>query len=214
MSAATFFRWIRSLLQLLLLVFLAVTPTNSQQASSTTPLTLIGVNLRSPDFQLRSIQFRVFYNKFEAKTVPLSDYDFGAALADEMKTVFSEGKKSAWSVATPEENLFVASYFDVKKKQGNLPPSVKADRLLLLDVIEYGALVGPVDKFYIRAELRLIDRNSGRQIWKKGMFERIDLDGKMEELQADNQRGLKKGINDVLEKFARRAREKMAGAGV
>lgn len=191
-------------------------PAAAQDAKPESPRVLVAVHLRSPDFAVRDMKYRVFYNKMERKTIPLTEYDFGAALADELTAVLGEDKRWRWQVPTSEESLFLASYFDVKNKQGSLPSSVKAERLLLVDVKEYGAMTSGLaaDKFFIRAELRLLDRASGRQLWKKGMWERIDLNSKVDELQADNQKGLKQGINDVLEKFARRAKEKMAGAGL
>ena len=181
------------------------------------PATLIGVHLVTPDFMVFDLKYRVFYNKSERKTIPLKDYDFARALTDELANALSDDK-TAFRAPTAEESLFLASYFDpkgkkiqFKKTEGSLPPSVKADRLLLVSVMQYGAMrmdLGP-DKFDIQATLWLLDRNTGQQLWKKGMFERIPLTGKLDALQADNQKGLKQGLNDVLEKFARRAKEKM-----
>jgi len=46
------------------------------------------------------------------------------------------------------------------------------------------------------------------------MFERIDLNGKITELQADNQKGLKEGINKVLEKLCAKIANEIRGAGL
>lgn len=176
--------------------------------------TLVSIHLQSPDFLVRDMKYRVFYLKQEQKTIPLQDYDFGAALTDELVNVLAEDKRSTWRAPGAEEKLLLAPYFDAKKRQG-APPSVKADHLLLVDVEEYGGFVTQLgkDKFYIIARLRLLDASTGREIWGKGhMRERIDLPGKISELEADNQKGLKEGMNQVLEQFSRQVKDKISGA--
>jgi hypothetical protein len=175
--------------------------------------TLVSTHLQSPDFRVRDTKYRVFYLKQEQKTIPLQDYDFAAALTDELVNVLAEDKRSTWRAPGPEETLSLASYFDAKRK-GALQ-SVKADRLLLVDVEEYGASVSQLgkDKFYIIAHVRLLDASTGREIWGKGhMSERIDLPGKLNDLQADSQRGLKEGMNRALEEFSRQVKDKISGA--
>ena len=46
------------------------------------------------------------------------------------------------------------------------------------------------------------------------MYERADFDGKLKEMEADNQKGLKVGINKVLEKVCRKVAADMRQANL
>jgi hypothetical protein len=48
-----------------------------------------------------------------------------------------------------------------------------------------------------------VDRASGRKLWEKKINERTDLPAKLAELQADNQKGLKEGLNKLIEQVCR-----------
>lgn len=166
------------------------------------PTTVVAVQLQSPDFTVLEMKYRVFFNKTEAKKIPLLDYDFKAALTDELMNALSEDTRMKWRLPSSSETLDV---FAVQKKKAPLPP-LQADRVLLVGVEDFGALLADLasDKFYILARFKLIDRATGRKLWEKRFYERADFDGKLIDMQADNQKGLKVGVNKVLEKVTRK----------
>jgi hypothetical protein len=160
---------------------------------------VIAVYLQSPDFTLREFKYRVLYNKSEVKRIPLADYDFKAAFTDELLTALSEDKRIVWRKQSANEVIDVPALWDRKVS----PPQLEADTLLLVNIQEYGAFTASLaqDKFYMMARFKLVERATGKKLWEKKLFEKIDLDGNVAELQADNQKGLKVGINKVLEKL-------------
>ncbi|HEX6187737.1 MAG TPA: hypothetical protein VFZ40_06635 [Pyrinomonadaceae bacterium] len=166
------------------------------------PKTVVAVQLQSPDFSVIEMKYRVFFNKTEIKKIPLIDYDFKAALTDELMNALSEDSRMRWRLPSEKETIDV---FGVQKKKAPLPP-LESDRVLLVGVEDFGALLADLasDKFYIRAKFKLIDRATGKKLWEKNVFEREDFDGKLKDMQAENQRGLKIGINKVLEKVTRK----------
>ena len=166
------------------------------------PATVVAVQLQSPDFSVIEMKYRVFFNKTEIKKIPLIDYDFKAAFTDELMNALSEDSRMRWRLPSEKETIDV---FGVQKKKASLPP-LESDRVLLVGVEDFGALLADLasDKFYIRAKFKLIDRATGKKLWEKNVFEREDFDGKLKDMQAENQRGLKIGINKVLEKVTRK----------
>ncbi|MCI0490936.1 MAG: hypothetical protein L0229_30460 [Blastocatellia bacterium] len=162
------------------------------------PSAVVAVYLQSPDFTVRELKYRVFYNKGEVKRIPLTDYDFKAAFTDELMNALAEEKRLEWREQSADETIDVVGLYNRKVSM----PQIQADRLLLVNIQEYGAFLASLaaDKFYIMARFKLIDRASGKKLWEKKLYERIDLDGKIADMQADNQKGLKEGINKVLEK--------------
>ncbi len=187
---------IRSLL--LILVCVAA----SSIAAAQQPSTVVAVQLQSPDFTVYEMKYRVFFNKGEIKKIPLVDYDFKAAFTDELMNALAEDTRMKWRLPSDKERIDV---FAVQKKKAPLPP-VEADRVLLVGVQDFGALLADLasDKFYILAQFKLIDRATGKKLWEKKINERTDFDGKLKDMQADNQKGLKVGINKVLEKVTRK----------
>ena len=174
----------------------------AQQSVSNAPSAVVAVQLQSPDFTVFQMKYRVFYNKGEIKKIPLVDYDFKAAFTDELMNALAEETRLKWRLPTEKETMDV---FAVLKKKAPLPPS-EADRVLLVGVHDFGALIADLaaDKFYIFAQFKLIDRASGKKLWEKKLYERTDFDGKLKDMQADNQKGLKVGVNKVLEKVTRK----------
>src|SRR6185369_17179073 len=154
--------------------------------------------------------YRVFYNKGEVKKVPLVDYDFKAAFTDELMSALTEDSRMKWRLPMDKENFEV---FPVLKKKATLP-QLEADRVLLVGVQDFGALLADLaaDKFYILAQFRLVERATGKKILEKKVYERTDFDGKLKDMQADNQKGLKVGINKVLEKVMRKIATEMRSA--
>lgn len=176
------------------------------------PQTLVSVQLQSPDFTVFQMKYRVFYNKSEIKKIPLVDYDFKAAFTDELMNALAEDTRMKWRLPSDKEGMDV---FAVLKKKAPLP-ATEADRVLLVGVKDFGALIADLaaDKFYIVAQLKLVDRASGKKLWDKNMYERADFDGKLKEMEADNQKGLKVGINKVLEKVCRKVAADMRQANL
>ena len=177
----------------------ATAENNAPIVSPSAPSAVVAVLLRSPDFTVREMKYRVFFNKGEVKRIPLNDYDFKAAFTDELMNALSEDKRLEWRLQGSAEVIDVAGIWDRKVSSSH----VEADRILLVDVQEYGAFLASLaaDKFYMLARFKLVERASGKKIWEKRLYERIDLDGKIADMQADNQKGLKEGLNKVLEKL-------------
>jgi hypothetical protein len=173
------------------------------------PSTVVAVQLQSPDFTVMEMKYRVFYNKGEIKKIPLVDYDFKAAFTDELMNALTEDSRMSWRVTTDKEGFEV---FPVLKKKATLP-QLEADRVLLVGVQDFGALLA-ADKFYILAQFKLVERVTGKTIWEKKVHERTDFDGKLKDMQADNQKGLKIGINKVLERVMRKIAADMRSARI
>ena len=190
----------------------SVSPSRDAAAPVQAAQTLVSVQLQSPDFTVFQMKYRVFYNKGEIKKIPLVDYDFKAAFTDELMNALAEDTRMKWRLPSEKEGMDV---FAVLKKKAPLPP-VEADRILLVGVKDFGALIADLaaDKFYIVAQLKLVDRATGKKLWEKNMYERVDFDGKLKEMEADNQKGLKVGINKVLEKVCRKVATDMRQANV
>lgn len=167
--------------------------------TQTSPKTVVAVYLANPSFTVRELKYRVFYNKGEVKHIPLNDYDFKAAFTDELMNALADDRRMEWRVQTGDEQIDVPM---IIKGKGQ-PPAVNADRILAVGIVEYGAFLASLaaDKFYVLVEFRLIDRATNKKLWKKRFYERMDFNGKLTEMQADNQKGLKEGINKILEKL-------------
>jgi hypothetical protein len=171
-------------------------------AAAQQPVTVVAVQLKSPDFTVMESKYRVFYNKAEVKKISLLDYDFKAALGDELLNALAEDTRMKWRPQSGNETIDV---FGVQKKKARLPP-LEADRVLLVGVEEFGAFIADLaaDKFYLRVKFKLIDRATGKKLWEKKLLVTESLDGKLKDLQAENQKGLKLGVNKVLERVTRK----------
>ena len=62
------------------------------------------------------------------------------------------------------------------------------------------------DKFTRQVRMRMTDKTGRQKLWEKGWFEKNDLPGKVADLQADNQKGLKEGINKLVEEICQKIR--------
>jgi hypothetical protein len=166
------------------------------------PVTAVAVELASTEFTVFELKYRVFYNKAEVKKISLLDYDFKAALSDELLNALAEDTRMKWRLTSDTEVIDVLA---VQKKKAQLPP-LEADRVLLVFVEDFGASLYALaaDKFYLEAKFKLIDRATGKKLWEKKLTVTEDLDGKLKDLQADNQKELKTGVNKVLERVTRK----------
>lgn len=184
----------------LMLIGLCLTAFDAAAAQQ--PTTLVAVGVRSPDLTVKEMRYRVFYNRTEVKKIPLLDYDFKTALADELLNALAEDTRMQWRAQSGNEAIDV---FAVQKKKAQLPP-LEADRVLLVGVEDFGAFLADLaaDKFYLEVKFKLIDRATGKKLWEKKLLVTEDLDGKLKDLQADNQKALKVGVNKVLERVTRK----------
>lgn len=166
------------------------------------PVTVVAVGLKSTEFTVLELKYRVFFNKAEAKKISLLDYDFKAALGDELLNALAEDTRMKWRLASETEVIDVLA---VQKKKAQLPP-LEADRVLLVVVEDFGAFLPALaaDEFYLDAKFKLIDRATGKKLWEKKLHVTEDLDGKLKDLLADNQKELKTGVNKVLERVTRK----------
>ena len=189
-------RTIRSLM-LVALCLMAFGTAAAQQ-----PTAMVAVGLKSPDLTVKEMKYRVFYNKAEVKKITLLDYDFRAALGDELLNALAEDTRMKWLPQAGAETIDVLA---VQKNKARLPP-LEADRVLLVGVEDFGAFLADLaaDKFFLQVKFKLIDRATGKKLWEKKLFVTEDLDGKLKDLQADNQKGLKLGVNKVLERVTRK----------
>lgn len=171
-------------------------------AAAQQPVAVVAVGLKSPDLTVMEMKYRVFYNRTEIKKISLLDYDFRGALSDELLNALAEDTRMKWRPQSANEAIDV---FAVQKRKVKLPP-LEADRVLLVGVEDFGASLYSLaaDSFYLEARFTLIDRATGKKLWEKKIHVTEDLDGKLRDLQADNQKGLKTGINKVLERITRK----------
>lgn len=171
-------------------------------AAAQQPVTVVAVGVKSPDLTVMEMRYRVFYNRAEVKKIPFLDYDFKAALGDELLNALAEDTRMKWLPQLGDEAIDV---FAVMKNKARLP-QLEADRVLLVGVEDFGAFLADLsaDKFYLQAKFKLIDRATGKKLWEKKLYVTEGLDGKLKDLQADNQKEMKIGINKVLERVTRK----------
>lgn len=198
-----------------ILVAVAAIDASAQPTASTATgkQTIVAVNLRDPDFRIWNIKFRMFYNKQETEAIPLKDYDFKAALADELVNTLAADTRAQWRLPAGDEMLYLQSYFDEKTSQGSLPASVKADRLLLVDVSQYALWThSSAHRLLVLSEVRLIDRATNSILWKKKVTRKLEgyKRRKEEELLADNQKVLKELLNKLIEEYSVEVKKKVA----
>lgn len=185
---------------LMALVPVGTVPATPDQAAAGPPQVIVAV-LAPNALIVTDIKFRVFYNKSEVKHIPLQDYDFDANLTDELLAALGEDKRAAWRAATPAEEEAFAPYFQpkVKTEQVRLPETIRADRLLLVQAGCDGFLHSTQKWVRVSATARLVDRPSGRTLWKKSVGKRSGLPAPLEELQLENQKALKELLNKLME---------------
>jgi hypothetical protein len=184
------------------LVLIALCFATFDLAAAQSPVTVVAVAVKSPDLTVKEMKYRVFFNRTEVKKIPLLDYDFKSALGDELLSALAEDTRMEWRPLAETEAIDV---FAVQQKKAQLP-ALEADRVLLVGVEDFGALLFDLaaDKFYLEAKFKLIERATGKKLWEKKLLVTEGLDGKLKDLQADNQKALKIGVNKVLERITRK----------
>jgi len=164
------------------------------------PDVAVTVWMPTTDFTVQEIKYRVMYNQFQTKVIPMPDYDFAGNLKAELLDRFSKDTRARWRAATADEDKAFAAYFPaVKPEQVTLPDTITCDRVLLINAA-YGAVTHVSgDRYLLSVLLRMVDRKTGRKRWEKSFTEREGMNGKLDALQAENQKGLKEGLNRVMD---------------
>jgi len=176
------------------------------------PRVLLTVHMTSTDLRVLDIKFRGFYNKIEDKYIPLTDYNFAANLADELVEALADDRRAAWVGAKPDEQKVLEACFgpDWWKQKTVTPPAVEADRLLLIKAQYMAATQAIVHRLSLIVNIQMVDRTTGQVLWKKAMIEGMKLPGKLEELQADNQKALKEALNKLAEQIVPKIKKHLA----
>lgn len=198
----------------LLLVLTSVAIPLAAQAppASSTPQVVVVFNLRSNDLSLIDHKYRVFYNKFERKNLPIEGYDLRGAVQDEVMNTLATDKRYQWRVATEADKLDPVQLANEKLRTAEMLSNAQADRVLVVDVAEFGAMISGLaqDRMWIAANVTMLDRASGRKLWKHGISEKIPFSGDLQKLQGENQKELKEGVNSLIEKACVKLKAKVA----
>jgi hypothetical protein len=176
--------------------------------ASTGPTLVLATAARNSELAVGDMKYRVMFVKTERKFIPVPGFDFAGAVAEELVEFLASKKGITCRRANADDKVEVEAL--MKAKAPSLPPSFKDERLLLLDVFEYGAFISAGHRWlYAQAGIHLLDRN-GQRLWKHGVFERVKMgDKNLEDLQADNQKGLRVMLNELQEKVTAKLIEKI-----
>ncbi|HZQ90458.1 MAG TPA: hypothetical protein VFA60_01550 [Terriglobales bacterium] len=193
---------------LLMALACAVLPLQAQSQ----PQVAVVFNLQSNDLTVIDAKYRVFYNKFEKKTLPIQGYDLRGAIQDEFMTMLAADTRYKWRPAEAEDKLDAARLADEKHRTPEMVSSAKADRVLVVDVVGFGAWVTGLakDRMEVLAYVTMLDRATGRKLWKEKIFEKVGFSGDLQKLQAEDQKEMKQGINSLIEKACQATKTKMA----
>jgi hypothetical protein len=207
------FQFIARLFALLLVfVFMAIPLMAQAPPAASTPQVAVVFNMHSKDLTLIDHKYRVFYNKFERKNLPIEGYDLQSAVQDEVMNTLAEDKRCQWRVATESDKLDPAEIANEKVRTPAMLAGVQADRVMVVDVAEFGAMISGLakDRMWIGMVVTMLDRASGRKLWKKGIRDTIPFSGDLQKLQAGNQKELKEGVNSLIEKACLKLKTKVA----
>ena len=203
----------------LLLILLLAAPLFAQTKapdSPSVPQVAVVINLRSSELTVIDAKYRVFYNKFEKKTLPIQNYDLRSAIQDEVMTRLAEDKRFQWRMAGDDDKLDPVKLADEKHRTAEMVSDAKADRVLLVDVWGFGAWVTALaaDRMDAGFDFVMLDRASGRKLWRHRIIERVKFSGDLQKLQADNQKELKEGVNKLIENVCQKMKTKIAQSKV
>jgi hypothetical protein len=176
------------------------------------PQVIVAMKMATEDLVVMDIKFRGVYNKIENKYIPLTNYDFAGNASDELLTSLAADRRATWRRAKPEEMEKLEACFGPKYwKQDPLPQvQVDGDRLLLIGVAYSSTLHVTAQRLFLSIGVRMADRQSGKVLWKQGFNKRMGLPGKLEDLQAENQKGLKEALNKLMEEIIPEIKEHIA----
>jgi hypothetical protein len=195
----------------------AAEKTGGADASKATvlPRVVVMVHMARTELAVQDIKYRGFYNKAEQKFIPLADYNFAANLADELVGALADDRRATWAVPGPDEQKALAACIGAnwpdwwRHKTATLPP-LEADRLLAIGARYEAFVQALVKRLDVIVTFQMVDRTTGRVLWKKTMLEGMKLPGTIEELQVDNQKGLKEALNKLAEQMAPKMRQHIA----
>jgi hypothetical protein len=206
----------RSFALLLALVFMVIPLAAQTPSAGSTPQVVVVFNLRSSDLLVIDHKYRVFYNKFERKNLPIEGYDLRSAVQDEVMNTLAQDKRYQWRVATEADKLDPVQLADEKLRTPAMLANAQADRVLVFDVIEFGAWISGLakDRMEIMAHVTMLDRATGKKLWKQKIWEKIPFSGDLQKLQGENQKELKEGINSLIEKACLKLKTKVAEAKI
>jgi len=202
----------RHLALLVVLTSVAIPLAAQAPPASSTPQVVVVFNLRSNDLSLIDHKYRVFYNKFERKNLPIEGYDLRGAVQDEFMNTLATDKRYEWRVATEADKLDPVQLANEKLRTAEMLSNAQADRVLVVDVLEFGAMISGLaqDRMWISTNVTMLDRASGRKLWKHGISEKIPFSGDLQKLQGENQKELKEGVNSLIEKACVKLKAKVA----
>jgi hypothetical protein len=176
------------------------------------PTIIVAVHMPTSDLMVTDLKFRVLFNKEELKAIPLVDFDFAANLSDELVSVLAKDRRAQWRMANSGETKALAPLFEpVGWKAKTFPlPTPEADRVFLVRAA-YGAFLRPLSKrIWVKLELRLAERESGKVLWRNTLSEDSSLPDTLEDIQADNQKVLKEHLNKLMEAAATKVATQVA----
>jgi hypothetical protein len=159
---------------------------------------------KSAYFALRDMKYRVFYNSFEGKFIPLDHYDFLTNLRFDMMDALRDDPRARWREATPEDNLDFAALWDAKKPI--IPAGLKADAILLVFFWEFGA--DPGNSIYLGGEMKLLSK-SGKKIWKQTITQTDKVGKSLEEWIREDPAAIKTLVNALEEQAVAEAVQKI-----
>ena len=201
----------RSTLLFALALVLAATAF-AQTTGGTTPQVAVVFSLQSTDLNVIDHKYRVFFNKFEKKSLPITGYDLNAAVQDEVMNTLAQDKRYQWRLATEEDKLDGTKLADEKTRTPEMVANAKSDRVLVVVVLGFGAWISGLAKDFmdVGVQVTMLDRATGRKLWKEKIHEKIPFSGDLEKLQADNQKEMREGINTLIEKACQTMKTKIA----
>ncbi len=200
-------------LVLLAVLMVLLVPLVAQTKPETVaPQVVVVFNLASTDLSVIDHKYRVFYNQYERKNLPIEGYDLLGAIQDEVMNRLAEDRRFEWRKATDADKLDPAQISDEKRRTPQMLASVEANRVLVVDVDGFGAFITGLakDRLEVTAEVTMLDRSTGRKLWKTKIWEKIPFSGDLQTLQADNQKEMKAGINTLIEKASQKLKTKVA----
>jgi hypothetical protein len=183
-------------------------------AQSGRPSAVIAVHMPTTDLQVVDMKYRVFFNKRENKSIPVTDFDFAANLQDELGSVLEDDGRVRWRTATAAEAESLKDAFGPTswKAKTAATPGIEADRVLLVGTA-YGAFIHAMRKFIeVSVAMRFVDRQSGKVLWKKSITERTKLPDTLEDMQADNQKVLKETLIKAADDLTPKIKAHLRGA--
>lgn len=206
----------RHLALLLVLTSVALPLVAQAPPASSAPRVVVVFNLRSNDLSLIDHKYRVFYNKFERKNLPIEGYDLRGAVQDEVMNTLAADKRYEWRVASEADQLDPVKLADEKTRTPAMLSNAQSDRVLVVDVLEFGAMISGLaqDRMWISMSVTMLDRASVRKLWKHAISEKIPFSGDLQKLQSENQKELKEGVNSLIEKVGVKLKAKVAESKV